>query len=329
MYSVLRMPHPPTGVEHSVEAHFFGNWEKNLVIAGANVLRVFRLVPDEADSSGVVINEQTGEVRVNGRPVKMRMECMASFTLDGEICDLEKVTLPNSSRDTFLMSFPDAKVSVVEYDPETHALKTISLHIFEDEDSKEGYTNNYVLPKVRADPEGRCSAILIYGRKVVILPFRKEAGAAKSDPAIPLTPSQSSKVLSTYPLDLKSVIQTNNVENIIDVQFLHGYSQPTLLLLYEPVKTWPGRTAVRKDTCRLDVVTLDVKERISAFIWSKEILPYDCVRALPVPKPIGGTLVMAVNSLYYLNQGIPPYAVSLNSLGDNTAENIVSKFCMI
>ena len=59
---------------------------------------------------------------------------------------------------------------------------------------------------------------------------------------------------------------------------------------------------MRKDTCRLDVITLDVKEKISAFIWSKEGLPFDCVRALPVPKPIGGTLVFAVNSLFYVNQ---------------------------
>ena len=43
-----------------------------------------------------------------------------------------------------------------------------------------------------------------------------------------------------------------------------------------------SRIAVRKDTCRLDVITLDVKERISAFIWSKEVLPFDCVRALVI-----------------------------------------------
>ena len=42
MYSLFRMSHPPTGVEHSVEACFFGRWERNLVVAGANVLRVFR-----------------------------------------------------------------------------------------------------------------------------------------------------------------------------------------------------------------------------------------------------------------------------------------------
>ena len=144
---------------------------------------------------------------------------------------------------------------------------------------------------MRADPEGRCAAMLIYGRKIVILPFKRDIGdSSRSDRDIaghdelsysassstgPNTSSASSKVpvLASYILDFKTVIQADNkVNNIIDIQFLHGYHQPTLLILYEPLKTCPGRIAVRKDTCRLDVLTLDLKDKISAlvfiqFIW--------------------------------------------------------------
>lgn len=49
---------------------------------------------------------------------------------------MESVTLSNSPRDALLLAFSDAKLSVVEYDPDNHDLRTISLHYFEEEDMK-------------------------------------------------------------------------------------------------------------------------------------------------------------------------------------------------
>jgi hypothetical protein len=46
MYSICKVTHPATGVEHALTCHFFNRTEKSLIVAGANIIRVFRLIPD-------------------------------------------------------------------------------------------------------------------------------------------------------------------------------------------------------------------------------------------------------------------------------------------
>lgn len=95
---------------------------------------------------------------------------------------------------------------------------------------------------VRVDPEGRCAVMLVYGRKLVVLPFRRET--ALDDPELvdvkPCSSAANTKapVLASYMIVLKELDE--KMDNVIDVQFLHGYYEPTLLILYEPVKTFPG-----------------------------------------------------------------------------------------
>lgn len=60
MYSVFKQTHPATGVEHAITCYFFNRFERSLVVAGANVIRVFRLIPD------VDINKKS-RLRFTGR----------------------------------------------------------------------------------------------------------------------------------------------------------------------------------------------------------------------------------------------------------------------
>lgn len=46
MFSICKQHHPATGVEHAISCFFFNKVEKCLITAGANILKVFRLVPD-------------------------------------------------------------------------------------------------------------------------------------------------------------------------------------------------------------------------------------------------------------------------------------------
>ena len=99
---------------------------------------------------------------------------MACYDLWGNICSLQSVRLVGGERETILLTFWDAKLSggrlwrepgqgqavllltphrvltriAVEYDPETHDLKTVSMHYFEDAEMHGGLTQNNLLPEV-------------------------------------------------------------------------------------------------------------------------------------------------------------------------------------
>ncbi|XP_008551779.2 cleavage and polyadenylation specificity factor subunit 1 [Microplitis demolitor] len=308
MYSICKTKHPATGVEHSITCNFFNRSEKCLVAAGANVIRVFKLIPD--------IDPVKKDKIYETRAPKMKLECLAQYILHGNVMSLQAVTLMGSQRDALLLSFRDAKLSIVEYDPETHDLRTVSLHYFEEEEMRDGWTNHHHIPMVRVDPEGRCAVMLVYGRKLVVLPFRKDPTLDDGDllEVSKAVASNKTPILSSYMIILKNLDE--KIDNIIDLQFLHGYNEPTLLMLYEPVRTFAGRIAVRQDTCAMVAISLNIQEKVHPVIWSVCNLPFDCCQAVPVKKPLGGTLIMAVNSLIYLNQSIPPYGVSLNSLAE-------------
>ncbi|KAM4687220.1 cleavage and polyadenylation specificity factor subunit 1-like, partial [Rhinophrynus dorsalis] len=307
MYAVYRQAHPPTGLEFSMYCNFFSNSEKNLVVAGTSQLYVYRLNHDcESSSKG----DRGSEVKGH----KEKLELMASFSFFGNVMSMASVQLAGAKRDALLLSFKEAKLSVVEYDPGTHDLKTLSLHYFEEPELRDGFVQNVHIPMVRVDPSGRCAVMLIYGTQLVVLPFRRDTLAEEHEGL--MAEGQKSSFLPSYIIDVRELDE--KLLNIIDMQFLHGYYEPTLLILYEPNQTWPGRVAVRQDTCSIVAISLNILQKVHPVIWSLTSLPYDCTQALAVPKPIGGVVIFAVNSLLYLNQSVPPYGVALNSLTNGT-----------
>lgn len=64
----------------------------------------------------------------------MKLECLGQYTLHGNVMSIQSVRLMGSARDSLLLGFRDAKLSVVEYDVETHDLRSVSLHYFEEDE---------------------------------------------------------------------------------------------------------------------------------------------------------------------------------------------------
>uniref|UniRef100_F6RG92 Cleavage and polyadenylation specificity factor subunit 1 n=2 Tax=Ornithorhynchus anatinus TaxID=9258 RepID=F6RG92_ORNAN len=310
MYAVYKQAHPPTGLEFSMYCNFFSNAERNLVVAGTSQLYVYRL---NHHSESATKSDRNPDGKAP-REHREKLELVASFSFFGNVMSMASVQLAGAKRDALLLSFKDAKLSVVEYDPGTHDLKTLSLHYFEEPELRDGFVQNVHIPRVRVDPDGRCAVMLIYGTRLVVLPFRRESLAEEHEG--PVGEGQKSSFLPSYIIDVRALDE--KLLNIIDLQFLHGYYEPTLLILYEPNQTWPGRVAVRQDTCSIVAISLNILQKVHPVIWSLTSLPFDCTQALAVPKPIGGVVIFAVNSLLYLNQSVPPYGVSLNSLTAGT-----------
>ncbi|EEY68113.1 uncharacterized protein PITG_18566 [Phytophthora infestans T30-4] len=91
---------------------------------------------------------------------------------------------------------------------------------------------------------------------------------------------------------------------VIDLAFLDGYLEPTLMVLHEEndKNSTCGRLAVGFDTYCLTVISINMKTRLHPKIWTVKNLPSDCFRLIPCRAPLGGVVVLSANAILYFNQ---------------------------
>ncbi|KAF8371693.1 cpsf-1 [Pristionchus pacificus] len=290
MFSALHETDDSTGINLCAYGNFIPGSGSQLLTVGRKYLRFFRTNP-----YALVVQENDGSEEF---AQKTRLECMFSVRLLSAVQDLAvaKVAMFPFA-DVLLLAFDDAKLSVVGISPTERTLQTLSLHSFEDDTLKEGYARNYIPPIVRTDPSSRCAAMLIYGRHIAVLPFQ-----------------DGSNHITSYTVKLTTI--DPRLENVIDMTFLEGYFEPTLLFLYEPLQTTAGRASIRSDTYCIMGVSINGRERQQAVVWQMSGLPMDCFRMHSIPSPLGGALVVGANQVIYLNQSAPPCGVAFNSCTD-------------
>nr|XP_039261759.1 cleavage and polyadenylation specificity factor subunit 1-like [Styela clava] len=307
MYAWYRQLHPPTGIENCLHCNFTSEKYEDLVVSAASQLTIYRL----RKKLEIVTKDEKEKVR------KDKLEQIGTWQLHGNIQSMKKVRFAGCAKDSILLSFKYAKLSVIEFDESTFEIKTSSLHYFEEDLSENGSVSRNTIPKICTDPENRCACMQLTSTNIAILPFRTRETAVVTDDSIGLSNAGTrGHVLSSYEINLKEV--DPQVQIVKDMKFLHGYYEPTLLILFESLRTWAGRIAVRQDTCNIIAISLNVSEKLHPVIWSLGSLPYDCKYVYAVPKPIGGVLIFAVSSMIYLNQSCPPHGMSLNSHTKNS-----------
>ncbi|KAL8732617.1 MAG: hypothetical protein Q9166_002592 [cf. Caloplaca sp. 2 TL-2023] len=331
---------PPTAVSHSLSLPFLSASANNLIVAKTSLLQIFSLKSVLAESSSITdgslnarrasingpgsANRVTGTLQRADRAPTTKLVLIAQYELSGIVTSLARVKIQNSKSggEALLVSLRNAKVSLIEWDPERYSISTISIHLYEREDTQGSPWDpdaddhvNYL----SVDPRSRCAALKFGARHLAILPFHQPGDdlimddydsdidggkpeVSKSNDkdeveakAAEKTPYGASFVLSILALD-------PSLSHPAYLAFLYEYRDPTFGVLSSQVANSISLFHERRDTLSYTVITLDLEQRASTALLSVNNLPYDLFAVLPLRLPIGGTLLIGGNEVIHVDQ---------------------------
>lgn len=330
----------PSTVTHCVSCNFTGKSQNLIVIRGESLLQIYstaRVQKQVLDTDGTEQDQAQSDIKIvegdeSFLDTAMRLESAreeyntklvleSEFQLEGNVTGLEAIknTL-NSGSDSLLVSFKFAKMTLVSWD---FGLNTLSLHYYEKDLTEESFFNRTFESVLRVDPNGACASLSIKQDSIAFLPFVKHD--ILDDFAILQQKQQQNGGNGLPQLYLPSFILPSkalheSISNIIDFCFLYEYREPTVAIIYEPVRTWAGTIPLHKDTVRYLVLSLDLQQRSSTAIVSAQSLPYDVRKLVPVRDPIGGSLLVGVNELIHIDSQGRQHGVSTNAYSSLVTE---------
>ena len=294
----------PTAVGHCATAQLTRGAERSLVIARSTVLEVYSLhvVASTAATPAREQLEGVGEARL---VPTLRSE------LFGRIEDLAVVRLPGAARDVLLLAFADAKLSIVEVDEATLALRTRAVYSFDALGDGVGCIEASRPPVLRAHPQGQCCAMLAHASLLVVLPLRGIGGASVARGGATAAAAAAGGGAKGTAAWWSAPLPALDLAHARELVFLNGHVDPTALVLAEPLQSWAA-TGSRANTCQLRALGVDAAARETRLVWTLDGLPYDCHTLVPLPEPPGGALVLSDSALFWANQAAR-YALALSS----------------
>lgn len=176
-------------------------------------------------------------------------------------------------------------------------------------------------PLVRADPSGRCIAVLAKNQNALyVVPFRPEDDQTKFD----------ERLVSKGEVFVIDIPNEYDATNIKDFVFLEGTFEPNILVLHEPKRTWAGRAAIQRNTCHLLNLSVDIRSKRHTKSWVMDTLAYDSAKVVSVPESAGGgALVISASVILQVRHGACVAGLSLNCFGDAYATEVKGKYDMI
>ena len=346
----------PTAVTHSISLPFLSATANNLIVAKTSLLQIFSLksiitdpnVEARAQVNGTYHHEQQPDndpaARNSSRKAQRterthtsKLVLVTQYELSGTVTALGRVKIMQSKSggEALLVALKDAKLSLVEWDPERHNISTISIHYYEREDlqgppwsSEPGQSVNYLA----VDPNSRCAALKFGSRNIAILPFHQTTDDLVMDDYDPSTDLNPPKPLvspsnltngdgssSTTPYAASFVLSLLVLDptliHPVHLAFLHGFREPTFGVLSSRTGVSSALLHQRQDPLSYTVYTLDLDQRASTTLLSVTGLPYDIHTILPLPSPVGGALLVGFNVLIHVDQAGKTNGLAVNEFG--------------
>jgi cleavage and polyadenylation specificity factor subunit 1 len=351
---------PPTAVTHSLSLPFISADSNNLIVAKTSLLQIFsrkiilvELEPPPETGGQSARQNNISDRRINDgddglgssflgadsvllrseRISKTKLVLVAEYTLSGTITSLVRIKTVSSKSggEALLVGFKDAKLSLIEWDPERPGISTVSIHYYEQDElqgSPWAPRLSDCVNYLTADPGSRCAALKFGARNLAILPFKQDDedvnmddwdeeldGPRPSNTALSKMANGDGKKEET-PYGSSFVLRLSSLDptliHPIHLAFLHEYREPTFGILSSTVSSSSSLLYERKDHLTYMVFTLDLHQRASTTILSVNGLPYDLFRVIPLPPPIGGALLVGCNEFIHVDQAGKTNGVGVN-----------------
>lgn len=324
----------PSVVTHCEEVRFFNTENTNLaVIKGNTLLQLFRTESvqsasndnenakdiEDADlnshdsfiSSEVTAIEMTRN-KQNANITQDKLFLVGEWPLQGHATALKRVRISGIESDCLMITFKYAKAVIMAWDPINLNLQPLSIHYYEEHMINDPHASHFVDPNFQVqcavDPDSNCMCLLYQKDSFALLPFVQADEIDDADASAENKP----RPIFTGTSFLSASQIEKSVSNVIHIDFLFEYREPTLALLFEPQRTWVGTQSLYKDTVKYLVLSLDLDQRSSTTIISADGLPYDLFKIVPLPAPTGGALLLGFNHILYIDSSGRVTGISVN-----------------
>ncbi|KAK5702243.1 mRNA cleavage and polyadenylation factor subunit [Elasticomyces elasticus] len=313
---------PPTAISHSLALPFLSATATNLLTTTCSTLDIYTILPSQ------------------------KLSLIASYPLSGTPTALKSISLPNtlSGGHAVLLGTRDAKISLIEWDPENWRVRTVSIHYYEGEaPAAFGAGARDVESILTVDPGSRCAALKFGARGLAILPFRgygddetAEEGldAEMAEPAVlkrtstHLTNTEEGDTEKTTPYSPSFTLPLTSLDpslqHPVHLAFLHEYREPTFGILSSPNNPSLALSLEQghgRDSLTYSVYTLDLSQRASTNLLTVSRLPADLWKVVPLPLPVGGALLVGTNEFIHVDQNGKVSAVAVNEFALRSSSN--------